>query len=411
MAELARRVAFTLGVLLLYRLGSFIPLPGIDVEVWNQMLRSETGGLGSLLLFTGGIHRLAIFALNLTPYITAAVLLQLVTIVCRPLRALSIQGDRGREIVRKITLGLTALLAAFQAYGIALGIEDARVGDIVAMPKSMFVFSTVATLTGGALLLAWLSEQITLRGFGNGIALILLAGSTSALREPLLEIRELVIRGLASQNVILGLLITVGAVTCLVVLIERARRRFKIHFAQRQAGSRVFENLTSDLPVKLNPAGIIPALLASWLLSVLVTIVYLVADIAPHLVTPNAVQLIIGRPLHLVLYAGLIFMCALFYAAYLVGPEQLADRLREQGGTIASVDPGESTVAYFDYVLSRITIMGAAYLTLICLLPDIVMWYAKVPVYFGGQLLLILVCTVLDLDGQVRGSLARYRRS
>jgi preprotein translocase subunit SecY len=409
MAELARRVAFTLGALLLYRLGSTIPLPGIDVEFWGQMLRSESGSLRSVLLFTGGAHRLAIFALNLTPYISAAVVLQLAMIACRPLRALNTQGDHGRQVIRKLTLGLTALLAAFQAYGIALGIESVRDGSIVAIPKSLFALSTVVTLTGGTLLLAWLSEQITLRGIGNGIALILLAGSTSALREPILAIRELAIRGLASQNVILGLSITVAGATCLVVLIERAQRRFKIHFAKRQAGGRVFENLTSDLSVKLNPAGIIPALIASWLSSILVTIVYLIADIAPHLVTPTAVQLIVGRPLQLVLYASLIFVCTFFYAAYLLGPEQLANRLREQGGTIASVDPGESTVAYFDYALSRITIMGAVYLTLICLLPDIVMWYAKVPVYFGGQLLLILVCITLDLEMELRGSLARYR--
>jgi preprotein translocase subunit SecY len=231
-----------------------------------------------------------------------------------------------------------------------------------------------------------------------------------ALLEPILAIRELVVRGRASQNVILGLLITVIGVTCLVVLIERARRRFKINFAKREAVGRIYENPTSGLPVKLNPAGIIPILLASWLLSILVTIVYLIADVAPHLVTPTAVQMIIGKPLHLVLYASLIFFCTFFYAAYLLDPKQLAERLREQGGTIASIDPGQSAAVHFDYVLSRITFMGAAYLTLICLLPEIIIWYAQIPIYFGGQLLLILVCTALDIEVQLRGGIARNRR-
>lgn len=408
MSELTRRIAFTVGALLVYRLGSNIPLPGINAELWS---RSQSSGLSSLLAFSGGAHRLAIFALNLTPYITAAILLQLAMVACRRLRAFNERGDHGRVAIRKITLSLTALLAAMQAYGIALGVEGVRNGAIVVMPKSMFVLSTVATLTAGALVVAWLSEQITLRGIGNGIALILLTSSASALLEPILAIRELVIRQLVSQNVILGLPIAVVSITCFVVLIERARRRFEIHFPRRRAGGRVFENLTSDLPVKLNPAGIIPALLASWLLSILTLMVYLTAKISPNFVTPAAVQLIIGSPLHLVLYASLVFVCTLFYAAYLLDPERLAERLREQGGIITGVESGMSTAAYFDHVLSRISLIGAVYLTFICLLPDIIAWYAKVPVYFGGQLLLILVCTTIDLEAQLCGSLALDRRS
>jgi preprotein translocase subunit SecY len=411
MAELVRRVAFTLGVLLLYRLGSHIPLPGIDADLWSRLLLSESSNLRSMMLFTSGIHRLAIFALNLTPYISAAVILQLATMVCRPMRVLNGQGERGRELMRKITLGVTALLAALQAYGVALGIEDGRAGGIVAMPKSMFVVSTVVTLTGGALLLAWLSEQITSRGVGNGIALILLAGSTSALREPILAIRHLAIDTFASSKLILTLLILVVGVTALIVLMERARRSFKIQYPERRIGDRVLNGVSASLPIKLNPAGIIPAVLAAWLLSILITITDLASKVAPHLVTPGAVQLIVARPVHIALYAILIFVCAILYAAYLLDPESLAERLREQGGTIAAVEPGEPTAAYFDHVLSRITLVGAGYLTLICLLPDLVVLYAKVPVYFGGTLLLVLVCTALDLEGQVRGSLAQYLRS
>ncbi len=408
MSELAQRAAFTVGALLIYRLGSNLPLPGIDAELWS---RSHSSGLSALLAFSGGAHRLAIFALNLTPYVTAAILLQLATIASRRLRAFNQRGAQGRVTIRKITLGLTALLAAFQAYGVALGIEGVRNGAIVVMPKSMFALSTVVTLTGGALLVAWLSEQITLRGIGNGIALILLTSSVSALLEPILAIRELVIRNLVSQNVILGLSIVVVGITCLVVLVERARRCFEIHFPRREAGGRVFENLTSDLPVKINPAGIIPALLATWLLSILILLVYLAGKLAPNVITPATLQLMLGRPVHLVLYGSLVFVCTLFYTAYLLDPERLAVRLGEQGGIVTGVESGISTATHFDYVLSRIGLMGAAYLTFICLLPDIIAWYAKVPVYFGGQLLLILVCTTLDLEAQLRGSLALARRN
>lgn len=410
MAELARRVAFTLGVLLLYRLGSTIPLPGIDAEVWGQMLRSESGNVRSLLLFTGGAHRLAIFALNLTPYIAAAVVVQLATIVCGRLRALNTQGDRGRAIIRKITLGLTVLLAAFQAYSIALAIEGLRNGGIVAIPKSLFVVSAVATLTGGALLLAWLSEQITLRGFGNGIALILLAGTTTALREPVLAIRELAIRGYASSNLILGLSLVIVVVTGLVVVMERARRHFKIQYPERRVGDHVLGSVSTYLPVKLNSAGLIPVIFASWLLWVLSAVANLLGLVGATWATHLGALIVDNRPVYLVLYAILIVLSALFYAAYLWDPEDIASRLRQSGASIASVESGESTALHIDYVLSRITFIGALYLVLICLLPELLISVVKVPVYFGGQLLLIVVCTALDLDAQVRGSLARYRR-
>jgi len=409
-SNLARRIAFTLGVLLIYRLGSYIPLPGIDPQVWGRVFGSPPGqGLASMVLFGGGAHRVAIFALNLAPYVSAAIIVQLAATISFRLRALRSQGRRGRDITERITLGLTVLFAALQASGIALALKNVK--GLVADPGPTFVVSSIVTLMGGTLLLVWLSRQITLRGIGNGIALMLLVSSTSALREPILAIRELSIRGIASQNAILGLSITVAVVTWLVVLIEQARRNFRVHFPRRDLGGRVFDNLTSYLPFKLNPAGIIPVLLASWILSILATILYLAGYLAPNLIEPSAVALIAGRPLYLIVNAVLIFGGTLFYAAYLFDPELLADRLREYGGTIDAIEPGQSTAGHFDYVLSRTTILGAAYLTLICLLPDMLLWYANVPVYFGGQLLLVLVCTTLDLEMQVRGSVARAQRS
>lgn len=412
MSELARRVAFTLGALLLYRLGSTIPLPGIDAEVWGQLLRGESGGgLRLLLQFTGGTHRLAIFALNLTPYISAAVVLQLATIVCRPLRALNRQGGRGRELLRRITLSLTALLAALQAYGIAAGIEGPHGSSIVAMPKSMFLLSTVATLTGGALLLAWLSEQITLRGIGNGIALILLAGATTALPEAILAIRELAIRSYVSSNLILTLLVMVVVVTGLVVVMERARRHFQIQYAERQIGDRTLGGVCVNLPIKLNSAGLIPVILASWLLWALGAAAHLLGLMGAPSLAKFATLMLTERPVFLTLYAIFIFLGVYVYTAYLLDPEDMASRLRQGGGSIASVAPGESTAVHIDDVLSRITFIGAFYLVLVCLLPELLTSLAKVPIYFGGRLLLILVCTALDLDAQVRGSLALYRRS
>jgi preprotein translocase subunit SecY len=410
MAELARRAAFSLAVLLLYRLGSNIPLPGIDAEAWGHFLHNESGGLRSLLLFTGGSHRLAMFALNLTPYISAAVILQLATIVCRPLRALNAQGQRGRQVVRKLTLGLTALLAAFQAYGIALGIEGLRASSIIVMPKSAFVLSTVATLTGGALLLAWLSEQITLRGIGNGIALILLAGATTALSEPILAIRELAIRGHASSNLILSLAVMTVVVTGVVVVMERARRNFRIQYAERQIGDRVLGSVAVNLPVKLNSAGLIPVILASLLLSILSIGSHLLGLVGAPYLANFANQVLTERPVFLTLYAIFIFLGAFFYAAYLLDPEDIASRLQQSGASIPSIAPGEPTALHIDNALSRITLIGALYLVLVCLLPELLISVVKVPIYFGGQLLLVLVCTALDLDAQVRASLARYRR-
>ncbi len=410
MAELARRIAFTLGALLLYRLGSNIPLPGIDLEIWGEIVRGDSGNLDSLLLFTGADHRFAIFALNLTPYITAAVVVQLATIVCRPLRALNRQGEHGRQVIRKITLGLTVLLAASQAYGLAQVIEGARNGGIVAIPNSLFVASTVATMTGGALLLAWLSEQISSRGIGNGIALILLARTVSALREPIFEIRELATRTFASDKLILSLVILVVVVTGLVVVMERARRHFEINYPACRIGDRVLDTVSANLSVKLNSAGLMPVIFAAWLLWILSAAVNLLGLLGAPQLAHSAALFMAERPVSVTLYAIFIVLGTFFYAAYLFDPEDIAARLQQSGASIAAVEPGESTARYIDYVLSRITLIGAFYLVLVCLLPELLISIVKVPVYFGGQFLLILVCTVLDLDAQVRGSLARNRR-
>jgi preprotein translocase subunit SecY len=404
-SEFVRRAGFTVGALLIYRLGCNTPLPGINFTMIEQMFRTQAaGGLKAALLSAGGSYmHLAIFALGVTPYISAAVLLQFGGIVFGRLRRLQSEGERGRQTLRQLTFGLTIGLAAFQAYGVGVGLEGIK--GVVINPGALYLLSTVATLTAGTVFLAWLSEQMTVFGLGNGLALILLSGTTVALRDPVVTITDLNVRGLLSSITLLSLIGLVVFATAAIVVFELARRRFPIDYSQRQIGDRVFEGLSSALQIKLNPAGIIPAILASWLLSIAIMTVGFIAG--ADLITKYLVP---GRPVYLVLYAILIFVSTLFYAAYVFNPEQAAEDLRKQAGAIRSIAPGEATVAYLDSAVSRIVLFGAAYLVVICLLPDILRFYLHVPFYFGGLSLLILVCTVLDFDDQLRGHLGFARR-
>jgi preprotein translocase subunit SecY len=410
-ADFVRRAGFTVGALLVYRLGCNIPLPGLNFQVLGHVFRMDAAlSLNPFIMFPGNIKRLSIFSLDIMPYISAAVFLQVASIVLRPLRALQVRGEHGRQIMRKLTFGLTIVLAGLQAYGVAVGLEGVNEGvpgaTAVENPGWPYLISATLTLTGGTIFLAWLSERITAFGIGNGIALILLAGTTSAIREPIAEIlfnqRP---RILPSSNGVLESLAAVVLVTGFVVLVERARRCFQIDYLKRQVADCVFEGLSSILPVKLNPAGIIPVILASWLLNIMLVFIFSVG--ASDLVTT---QLVAGRPAYYVLYGGLIFLCALFYAAYLFSPEDIAARLQKQGATIRPIASGDATVTHLDFALSRTVLIGAVYLTVICLMPDIVLRHANVPFRIGGLSLLILVCTVLDFEDQVRGYLGLSRR-
>jgi preprotein translocase subunit SecY len=404
-SELARRLAFTLGALLIYRLGCNIPLPGINDEFLDQVFRPNASGMSS-----NSIQTMAIFALGILPYISAAVFLQVAGIVSRRLRALQMEGDRGRQTTRRITLALTIGLSAFQAYGIAGALEGMG-SRIVENPGWPFLISTTLTLTGGTIFLAWLSEQITAFGIGNGIALILLASSATAIRDPIAVIVSLGQRSLLPSKGVLSSLVVIVLVTGLVVIVERARRNFQIDYPKRQIGDSVFESLSSILPVKLNPAGIIPVILASWILSILILFIGILAAFNPHWLDLVTTQLAAGRPAYYVLYGLLIFLCTLFYAAYLFGPEDIAERLQKQGAEIRSITPGDATVTHLDYALSRTVLIGAAYLTIICLLPEVLLRYTQMPAYFGGLSLLVLVCTVIDFEDQIRGYLGFSRRA
>jgi preprotein translocase subunit SecY len=409
-ADIWRRLAFTVGALLIYRLGCNIPLPGLNFSLVEHLFdRPQASGLYNMLMASGSPSHIAIFALGVTPYISAAILLQLGGIVFRRLRLLQSQGARGRLVLRRLTLCLTIGLAAFQAYGVANALERINMGALgpsaVENPGWLFLTSATFTLTAGTVLLAWLSEQITAFGIGNGIALILLSGSSTALRNPIMTITDLNTRGVLSSNTLLswiGLLVfTTGA----VVLIERARRQFPIDYAKRQIGGVALEGLSSALQIRLNPAGIMPAFLASWLLGIAITIAGLIVD--PDTIAKDLAP---TGPAHLALYAALVFVCTLFYTAYIFNPEETADRLQKQGGQIRSVEPGEATIAYLDAAVSRIAVFGAIYLTAICLLPDILRFYLHIPLYLGGVSFLILICTVIDFYDQATGYLASSRR-
>ena len=407
--ELKKRIWFTLGALLVYRLGTYVPLPGIDPNVWSQIFKSQAGGiLGMFNMFAGGgINRMAIFALNIMPYISASIILQLLTTVSPQLEALKKEGESGRKVINQYTRYLTVVLAMFQAYGIAVGLEGA--GNVVADPGLFFRLSTTITLVGGTMFLMWLGEQITSRGIGNGISLIIMAGIVAELPSAIAGTLELGRQGALSTVFILAIIIMAVAVIALIVFVERAQRRLLIQYPKRQVGNKMFEGQSSHLPLKLNTAGVIPPIFASSLLLLPTTIAQFNAGKGPEWFQWLTTQLAHGRPLFLVLYLGMIVFFAFFYTAIVFNPTETADNLKKHGGFIPGIRPGERTAEYIDYVLSRITVIGAIYLAVVCLVPEILISYASVPFYLGGTSLLIVVSVTMDTVAQVQGYLLAHQ--
>ena len=382
--ELGRRIAFTLGALLVYRLGTYIPLPGIFPEVWQQFFKSQASGILGMFdtISGGGIQRLAIFALGLMPYLSAAILLQVLMIVFPWLRALRKQGERGRRTIDTYTVSLTLIFSVLQSYGIAIGLEGAS--NVVAEPGWLFRVSTVLTLTGGVMVLVWLAGQITARGIGNGVTLILFAGIVAGLPSEIVYFLELGRQGVLSNGMLFALLAFAVALTALVVVAERARRRVLVGRSQGAASEPQWQ-----LQFKLNSAGIMPTIFASWILAL------------PMAIASSWWSGQLGRPLFLIVYAILIIGCTFFYTAFLVDPDEVAERLGRHGGSIPGVAPGDSTAEHIDYVMTRVTMIGAAYLALVYLAPAVLA--ASVPeFYFGGASLLIVVCAILDVEDHVR---------
>jgi preprotein translocase subunit SecY len=355
----------------------------------------------------GGIHRMAIFALNIMPYISASIIIQLMTTVSPTLEQLKKEGEAGRKMINQYTRYLTVVLAAFQAYGIAVGLEGA--GRVVADPGLFFRISTVITLTGGTIFLMWLGEQITQRGIGNGTSLIIMSGIVAQLQSAVAGTLELGRQGALSTGLILIVILMVIVVITFIVFMERAQRRLLIQYPKRQVGNRMFEGQSSHLPLKLNTSGVIPPIFASSLLLLPTTVANFTSGQGPGWLTLITTQLAHGRPLFLILYVSLIVFFAFFYTAIVFNPTETADNLKKHGGFIPGIRPGERTAEYIDYVLSRITVIGAAYLAVVCLFPEILISYAAVPFYFGGTSLLIVVSVTMDTVAQVQGYLLAHQ--
>jgi preprotein translocase subunit SecY len=407
--ELKKRIWFTLGALLVYRFGTYIPLPGIDPTAWDQIFKSQAGGiLGMFNMFAGGgIHRMAIFALNIMPYISASIIIQLMTTVSPTLEQLKKEGEAGRKVINQYTRYLTLLLAVFQAYGISIGLEGA--GNVVTEAGWFFRIATVITLTGGTMFLMWLGEQITARGIGNGISLIIMAGIVAELPAAIAGMLELGRQGALSTGLILVVIIMAFVVTAFIVFMERAQRRLLIQYPKRQVGNRMFEGQSSHLPLKLNTSGVIPPIFASSLLLLPTTVANFNAGQGPEWFVTLTTQLSHGRPLFLILYVSLIVFFAFFYTAIVFNPTETAENLKKHGGFIPGIRPGERTAEYIDYVLTRITCVGAAYLAVVCLIPEVLISYAAVPFYFGGTSLLIVVSVTMDTVAQVQGYLLAHQ--
>ncbi len=409
--DLRNRLLFTLGALIVYRLGTFIPIPGIDPVALDDIFSQQsTGILGMFDMFSGGaLGRMTIFALNIMPYITASIIMQLMTAIVPTLEQLKKDGEAGRKQINQYTRYLTVILATVQGYGIAVGLESAQ--GVVQDPGMMFRLTTVVTLLGGTLFLMWLGEQITSRGVGNGISLIIFAGIVAQLPLALAGTLELGRKGAVSGLFIVFLFAMAIAVIAFIVFIERSFRKILIQYPKRQHGNKVFGGEAQHLPLKINVPGVIPPIFASSLLLMPVSIINLTGGQdggAEWLVTLNA-MLGRGQPLYLAIYIGLIVFFAFFYTAIVFNPQDTAENLRRNGGYIAGIRPGNSTADYLDYVLTRLTVLGAAYLSAVCILPEILISQYAVPFYFGGTSLLIVVTVTLDTVGQVQSHMLAHQ--
>ncbi len=405
--DLKKRIWFTLGALLVYRLGTYIPLPGINPEAFAQAFQQQAGGvLGLFNMFAGGaVERMAIFALGIMPYISASIIMQLMTSVVPTLEQLKKEGEQGRKVINQYTRYGTVLLATLQAYGIAVGLDSSQSG-IVTDPGWFFRISCVITLVGGTMFLMWLGEQITARGIGNGISLIIFAGIVAALPGAVAQMLELGRTGAMSTGLIILVIVIAIAVIAFIVFVERAQRRLLIQYPKRQVGNRMFQGDSSHLPLKLNTAGVIPPIFASSLLLLPATLAgFSDTTNLPAWASTVLATLGHGQPLYMVFYAVMIAFFAFFYTAVVFNPKDTADNLKSHGGFIPGIRPGERTAEYIDFVLTRITVVGAAYLVFVCLLPEFLIARTGIPFYLGGTSLLIVVSVTLDTVAQVQGHL------
>ena len=412
--ELKKRLWFTVLALIVFRLGTFIPLPGIDPHVLSDIFARNSGGiLGMFNMFAGGaLERMTIFALNIMPYISASIIIQLGQSVIPSLAALKKEGEAGHRKVTQMTRYLTVLITIVQGYGIAVGLQSmtgsAGVSAVV-NPGFVFIFTTVVSLVGGTMFTVWLGEQITSRGVGNGSSLIITVGIIANIPAALAQTFELGRVGSMSLGVIALLLVMVLVLIYVIVLVERAQRKIIIQYPKRQMGMRMTAAESSHLPLKINPTGVIPPIFACSLLLLPITIANFSAENGPAWVQTLSNLLGHGQPLYLALYAFLIAFFAFFYTAVVFNPEETADNLKKHGGFIAGIRPGKNTAEYLDYVITRLTVLGAFYLVALCILPEILISKLSVPFVLGGTTLLIVVQVTMDFVGQLQSHLIAYQ--
>ena len=414
--DLQKRLLFTLGAMIVYRLGTFIPLPGINSVALADIFARQSGGiLGMFNMFTGGaLSRMTLFALNIMPYISASIIVQLAASVIPSLMALKKEGESGQRKMTQYTRYLTVLITIVQGYGLALGLEamvSSTGSSAVMNPGPWFRFTTVVSLLGGTMFIVWLGDQITARGVGNGSSLIITAGIVAGIPMGLAQTFELARAGSLSTFTLFFLLVMVLALVYFVVFMERAQRRILIQYPKRQMNGRVMNGESSHLPLKINPTGVIPPIFASSLLLLPMTIVNFSAKDgqgADWVVTLST-MLAHGRPLYLALYAGLIVFFTFFYTAVVFNPEETADNLKRHGGFIAGIRPGKSTADYLDYVITRLTVLGSVYLAAICCFPEIMIAKYSVPFVLGGTTLLIVVSVTMDFATQIQSHLLAYQ--
>jgi preprotein translocase subunit SecY len=412
--ELKNRIWFTLGALVIYRLGTYIPIPGIDASILHEIFSRNAGGiLGMFDMFSGGaLGRMTIFALAIMPYISASIIVQLLTAVSPALENLKKEGESGRKKMNQYTRYGTVALAAIQGYGIAVGLEGMRAGTQSAVidPGLFFCLVTMITLTAGTVFLMWLGEQITARGIGNGISLIIMAGIVANLPHALASTLELGRTGALSAPFIIFFLLMSVAVVLVIVFMERAQRRILVQYPKRQQGNRMFGGEASHLPLKINTSGVIPPIFASSLLLLPTTVATFEANsTSPGWLGRITAYLAHGQPLYMGLYVALIVFFTFFYTAIVFNPEETADNLRKYGGFIPGIRPGKNTADYLDYILTRITVLGAIYLAGVCILPEILISQYAVPFYFGGTSLLIVVSVTMDTVAQIQSHLLAHQ--
>ncbi|MBM4181827.1 MAG: preprotein translocase subunit SecY [Betaproteobacteria bacterium] len=403
MGDLKRRLWFLLGALVVYRIGTYIPVPGIDPTVLEDLFKGQQGGiLGMFNMFSGGaLERFSVLALGIMPYISASIIMQLMTVVSPTLEALKKEGEAGRRKITQYTRYGTVVLALFQAIGISIALESQA--GLVLDPGLMFRITAVVTLVTGTIFLMWLGEQITERGLGNGISIIIFAGIAAGLPSAIGGTLELTRTGAFSIPLVLLLFIGALLVTAFVVFVERGQRKILVNYAKRQVGNKVYGGQSSHLPLKLNMAGVIPPIFASSIILFPATLAsWFGNQESMYWLRDMGAALSPGQPIYVLLYAlAIIFFC-FFYTALVFNPKETAENLKKSGAFIPGYRPGEQTSRYIDKVMTRLTLIGAAYITLVCLIPEFLIVKWNVPFYFGGTSLLIIVVVTMDFMSQVQ---------